>query len=350
MKTFLIFALLSIFTLPISPCSVSGDFVFPTIEESAKLAGAVIVGTVSNIKDPNAFIDEDIFLTDAVYYKGCGPKTVKITGYSMSSMCGFDTPDNNTKVIVFVCRDGEGFKLHRYTAYAGQFQHNPENMEKLVNVLGDFMTCENEGFAYKKCLSRPPQKPTPPISLPPVQIDPQLNPPILEEPKLNPPILVSPPKPQILVSPPKVENQPSILVSPTTQDPSVFERPNTVLMNPLNPQNFPIKPTISRPNPSIIPISIKPLHHPDNNSNKTLNIPPQPVPQVLPRNNQNDININSTQLSRIGNGFRYQPAIIGNNQNNTSRSSILNPSNPFISEALNEIPQGYRSLFSRIGQ
>lgn len=337
MKTFIIFTLISLFSLPITPCSVSSDFVFATIEESAQLSGAVIVGTVENEKDPRAFIDEDIFLTNAEYYKGCGPEKVRISGYSMSSMCGFDTPKPGSKVIVFVCKDEQGWKLNRFAAYAGQFEFNPDNMQKLTSALGGSMTCENGAFAYKDCQPRAPQKPSPPRLAPvAVKIDPNA--------PLQPEIL-----PELLPEP--VPEKP--IIAPQTP---TFTRPNQTMMNQISPQTYPSTPSNSNNNSQVIPILDMPIHHPDNNNPRTFEIPPPPVPQVQPRNPGTvSSRPNLIQPSKIGNGFRYQPALMrnsnsGNSNSGNSGSMVYNPSNPFISEGTSQIPQGFTSFFSRIGQ
>lgn len=187
-------------------CSVTQDFIFPEIPESAILAGAILVGTVEQPppKPPAPegnqvlFISpfrmkNSVYLTNVQYYKGCGPSRVKVSGYSSSSMCGIGAPDSGKRVIVFVCKDGDGWKLNRIAPYSGQFEATNENLKLLSDSVGDFLTCEQNSFAYKKCLRRNPENTKRNIkgrSIKPILIEPL---PISENPKKmdpTPPILV----------------------------------------------------------------------------------------------------------------------------------------------------------------
>ena len=150
--------LLTLFT---RPCRVSNDFKFPTIEESYFLCGAVLVGRVENNPTPEVLSNSVIFLKDVEYYKGCGPSEVKITGYSSGSRCGISPPRTGKKIIVFVCRDPDvpdGWVLHRYAPFSGQFRANKRHMRKLNEVSGGVLTCEFGGLASHKCSNRRSRK------------------------------------------------------------------------------------------------------------------------------------------------------------------------------------------------
>lgn len=263
MKTFLQLTMLILLTHKISTCSLMGDFVGASIPESAKFAGAVIVGIVENEKDPMAFMDNDIYLTNAQYYKGCGPSKVKVTGYSQSSMCGIDAPKTGDKVMVFVCRDEEGWKLNRYVAYAGQFMMNEDNMKLLIDSVGDVNTCSNNAFVFKKCGKRekkkvkndkPLQPPRPVLIEPPVLEPPVLRPPVLRPPTLNP---IKPSRPIYIPNNPRnrlPDNNNSIYVNPLLQKNDSNRRNVNVTsrISPVNQNvntNFPI---ISKPSPVVL--------------------------------------------------------------------------------------------------
>lgn len=142
----------------IMTCSLSADWVPSSVTEASGLAGAVIVGEVYNPpRNPQPFMIEEIYLQNATYYKGYGPKTVKISGYSQSSVCGIDAPKSGTKVILFVCKDekSDGWKLHKYTAHAGQKIWNEQNMEDLQKALGGANSSNSESYVYKACRDRP---------------------------------------------------------------------------------------------------------------------------------------------------------------------------------------------------
>lgn len=184
--------ILLLLSTPALPCSVSRDFKFPDISESASLAGAILVGTVEHLPEPSRpegnqmfFVSrfrmkETVILRDAQYFKGCGPSRVEVTGYSSSSMCGIDAPEAGKRVIVFVCKHDKGWKLNRISAYAGQFDANEDNLRQLVDSVGDSLTCANEGFAFKTCKRRKPENTKRKMEIAPAR-------PILVEPK---PILV----------------------------------------------------------------------------------------------------------------------------------------------------------------
>ena len=170
----IIITILSILSI-YKACSLSSDWVAPSIKEAAELAGAVIVGRVKEQINPNAFIISEIILENAIYYKGCGPSEVKISGSSQSSMCGIDAPKVGAKIMVFVCRDPSGdWKLHRYTAYAGQYMLKPDSVSQLPVSLDRPNTCEVEYFVYRECKKRDPSVKKKPM--------------IYEEPKLIPQI------------------------------------------------------------------------------------------------------------------------------------------------------------------
>ena len=134
-------------------CRVSGNFVFPTVEEGYRLSGAVLQGTVDNFEDSEVIENKEIYLKDVVYYKGCGPRRVKITGYSSGSRCSIYPPSINKKIIVFVCKDSnsDGWILHRYKPYAGQFSANRKHMAFLNDVASPNNSCDYSDFEYGTC-------------------------------------------------------------------------------------------------------------------------------------------------------------------------------------------------------
>ena len=138
-------------------CRVSQDFIFPTIGESYELCGAVIVGTVENYSTPGVLNNNEIFLNDVVYYKGCGPQKVKIKGYSSGTRCGIFPPRSNRKIIVFVCRDTEdqdSWILHRYAPFAGQFSANKRHLRELEKISAVNSKCVSPIVDFDECKSR----------------------------------------------------------------------------------------------------------------------------------------------------------------------------------------------------
>ena len=135
-------------------CRVSEDFIFPDVPESYKLCGAVLVGTVENIPDEDVLEGNSIFLKDALYFKGCGPREVKIKGYTSGARCGVFPPRTGRKVMVFVCGDpanSSEWVLHRFAPFSGQFSANRRHMRQLEKVSGGQSKCYLGGFASEKC-------------------------------------------------------------------------------------------------------------------------------------------------------------------------------------------------------
>ena len=168
-------------------CSLSRDWVPSNVTEASKLAGGVIVGTVLNPpRNPMPFMIQEIFLENAVYYKGFGPSTVKISGYSQGSVCGIDAPKTGARVIVFVCKDekSDGWKLHKYTSYAGQKIWNEQNQKDLESALGVPNSASSETFVYETCQERPPVVRKPFLAPVPVRVSPVSS---------NPPHIGAPP-------------------------------------------------------------------------------------------------------------------------------------------------------------
>ena len=171
-------------------CSLSRDWVPSNVTEASKLAGAVIVGTVLNPpRNPMPFMIEEIFLENAVYYKGFGPSTVKVKGYSQGSVCGINAPKTGARVIVFACKDekSDGWKLHKYTAHAGQKIWNEKNQKDLESALGGPNSATSETFVYKACQVRPPVVRKPFLAPEPVRISMvSPNPPHIDAPPVSP--------------------------------------------------------------------------------------------------------------------------------------------------------------------
>ena len=105
-----------------------------------------------------------IVLSNAVYYKGCGPSVVKINGYSSSTRCGVDAPDEGKEVIVFACKKTKTdqdtksgmveWELNEYTNYAGQSMANQENLTKVIQILGNPKDCPNDNVVFDVCTPR----------------------------------------------------------------------------------------------------------------------------------------------------------------------------------------------------
>ena len=134
-------------------CRVSDSFIFPTMEESYALSGAVIQGTVDNYAEEGVLENKEIYLKDAVYYKGCGPSRIKISGYSSGARCSIFPPRTGKKIIVFVCKDPNNVSwiLHTYKPYAGQYSANTRHMNSLKKISNPNSDCVSSDFIHGQC-------------------------------------------------------------------------------------------------------------------------------------------------------------------------------------------------------
>ena len=137
-------------------CSVSPDYIFPSVEESYRLCESAIVGVVDNMPEEDVLEGRAIYLKNAQYFKGCGPERIKITGYSSGARCSIYPPRTGKRIIVFVCRnsEGDGFILHRYAPYAGQLIANRRHLRQLKNISGETGYCDFSEMPSSQCKSR----------------------------------------------------------------------------------------------------------------------------------------------------------------------------------------------------
>ena len=138
----------------IKSCRVSEDFVFPNIKDSYPICGAVLVGTVENLPTKDVLDSCSIYIKDAVYFKGCGPSEVKISGYSSGARCGVYPPRTGKRIIAFVCGDPDdpnNWVLHRFAPFSGQFSANKRHLHQLEKVSGGQSICNYGGFSSQKC-------------------------------------------------------------------------------------------------------------------------------------------------------------------------------------------------------
>ena len=137
-------------------CRVSNKFIFPTVEESYYLCGAVIKGTVQKKDFEDELGDNEIYLNNAEYFKGCGPSRVKITGYSSGTRCEIFPPRENKEVVVFVCKskNADEWVLHKFASFAGQVSANRRHMRELTRISNQNTTCVTPQFKFGDCKSR----------------------------------------------------------------------------------------------------------------------------------------------------------------------------------------------------
>ncbi len=143
-------------------CSVSPGWVPPTTDEQVSLSGAVLKGRVLKVTG-NQFIGFTVVVVGATYFKGCGPTTVKITGYRGSSLCTPDPPAVGATIFAFVCKGtASDWALNNFDVSTGSLNHTPELENQITLLTDDELKCSNCCFLYKTCKKRQP-KIVPPV-------------------------------------------------------------------------------------------------------------------------------------------------------------------------------------------
>lgn len=135
----------------IKPCSLSSGFKYPTFEENFESCGAVILGKVKQ-KITNQPNDPYIWLNNVRYFKGCGPRRVKVKGYSSGTKCSVSPPSEGNDIIVFVCKKNEEdfWRLNTFRPFAGQLDVRATHLKKLFRR-GVNKQCDFENFEADSC-------------------------------------------------------------------------------------------------------------------------------------------------------------------------------------------------------
>ena len=144
--SFISFAMMMLmFTNLYTSCSPIPGFNYPTPLEEAKLAGAVIIGIVRKISGVDLVNRAEVVLKRAVFLKGKGPRTVKITGWSSSAACGYSPPKIGDKVMVFVCSTSSKkvWGFNKFTIFTGALFIQSEASKESVKDVKEFLRKEH---------------------------------------------------------------------------------------------------------------------------------------------------------------------------------------------------------------
>ena len=110
-------------------CSPVPGWVPATIDEQFSLAGIVFVGRVIESTQSLQGLETSATVRVETYLKGCGPRIVKVNGYTNSAMCGITAPDRGSRIIVFGCvanRNSNEVDLNNFTISTGTAPVGPE--------------------------------------------------------------------------------------------------------------------------------------------------------------------------------------------------------------------------------
>ena len=134
-------------------CSPTPRWEPSTTQEQVKHAGAVVIGKVTTVETNNTNYISTITLEETVFYKGCGPKQITVTGFTDSAACGVDVPSKNSEIVVYVCRDKDKgiWKLNEINIHAGAAVVNTTVIEQLKEYTENEDSCGECGLMYADC-------------------------------------------------------------------------------------------------------------------------------------------------------------------------------------------------------
>ena len=160
-----VFSLLAISSAVLS-CSVGPGWIAPTVEEQVNYAGAVFKGVVSKVTG-NQFTGFIVTVTKTNYFKGCGPATVRISGYRGSSLCTPDPPKIGDSIFAFVCKGTTyDWDLNNFEVGTGSLIASANIEAQVTNLTADELSCSNCCFMFKRCKKRPVKPIVVPMSVP----------------------------------------------------------------------------------------------------------------------------------------------------------------------------------------
>lgn len=145
---------ITLIAAPMLSCTIPPGTRLPTIEEQVRYSGAIIRGTVASMTgDANK---SSVTLKNAVFYRGAGPTTVNVAGYTNSALCGISAPEVNTEIFVFVCRTGQTWTLNNIGISTGSVVSNDANTAIIESrTVNEVRTEGAEFIQYMRCLSMP---------------------------------------------------------------------------------------------------------------------------------------------------------------------------------------------------
>ena len=138
----------------ISTCRVTADYKWATPTEQAQRAGVVFKAKVT--KQYGNINSGRVSVSDIEYYKGCGPSTGLIKGFRSSAACGIERPAVKSKMIFFLCDDGDSWTLNDIAVGTGAIEASPENIALIETATENELRCWNCSCRLaKKCTKRP---------------------------------------------------------------------------------------------------------------------------------------------------------------------------------------------------
>ena len=137
-------------------CSMSRNWISPTLDEQINKAGIILIATVKKV--PQNFGSASITLKNIEYIRGCNKQEITVDKFRGGSMCGAGIPSVNDKIIVFACGDNnnknKNIRLHNFTSFTGFVRWNQANEDLVRKLVGrDGEKCRDRVFS-ERCMRR----------------------------------------------------------------------------------------------------------------------------------------------------------------------------------------------------
>ena len=146
-------------------CSPTPGYKFATLKDQVRNASAIMHGKVTEILSGDGINEATVQFSVKKYLKGCGDKSVVVSGFQGSSLCGSGVPSNGDEMVLFVCMDNpvnqemsnslQNWKINNFSISTGALflKYNFDNLAK-VSKLTDkkakgFNDCSSMGLCLK---------------------------------------------------------------------------------------------------------------------------------------------------------------------------------------------------------
>ena len=119
-------------------CSIAEGTRLASLADQANGAAFIIRGKVRSVNKAK----DSVRLYNVSYLKGCGSRTVRVSGYTSSAACGVDAPAPGDEVVVFVCGGRANFSLHRLGPFTGSVTLGDRAVwEEIAAATREFRRC-----------------------------------------------------------------------------------------------------------------------------------------------------------------------------------------------------------------
>ena len=121
----------------------------PSIREQIERSQVVFEGRVVG---PPVLDEDNLFsieLAKSVFYLGCGPSNNIVRGFSSAENCGIAPPSPGSFIIVFACKEGEGWRINGFQDLSGSVPRTTVNREEVRQLTSEY---GSDCFDDRRCL------------------------------------------------------------------------------------------------------------------------------------------------------------------------------------------------------